>query len=135
MIAISIKTPAEVKVMAEGGRKLARVRDGLAAAVKPGMTPLQLDQLADKLIEKEEAGASFKMVPGYHNATCICVNEEVVHGIPTAKRKFAEGDIVGIDVGIFYKGFHTDTATTVRVGSKLSPKTARRSRRSTIKIV
>lgn len=118
MTKIAIKNLEEIKIMAEGGQKLARVRDGLAMAVKVGMTPLQLDQLADKLIAKEGAKPSFKLVPGYHNATCICVNEEVVHGIPTDKRKFAAGDIVGIDVGIFYKGWHTDTATTVAVNGK-----------------
>lgn len=128
MTKISIKTPEEIKVMAEGGQKLARVRDELAAAVRPGMTPMELDQLADKLIAKEGAKASFKMVPGYSNATCICINEEVVHGIPKAKVKFTEGDIVGIDVGIFYRGWHTDTATTVAVSSKsrvLNPKTVK----------
>ena len=115
MTKISIKTAEEIKIMAEGGQKLARVRDGLAEAVKPGVTPLDLDQLADKLIAKEGAKASFKMVPGYSNATCICINDEVVHGIPTAKQRFAEGDLVGIDVGIFYKGWHTDTSTTVAI--------------------
>lgn len=115
MTKISIKTGEQIKIMAEGGAKLAMIRDQLAMAVKPGVTPLQLDQLADNLISKEGGKPSFKLVSGYNNATCICVNEVVVHGIPTGKDKFKEGDIVGIDVGMIYKGWHTDTATTVRV--------------------
>lgn len=115
MTKIAIKTSEQIKIMAEGGEKLARVRDQLAKAVKPGVTAGQLDQLADKLIAKEGGKPAFKLVAGYHNATCICINEVVVHGIPSTENKFAEGDIVGIDVGMMYKGWNTDAATTVRV--------------------
>lgn len=100
--------------MAEGGRKLARVRDETAGQIKAGMTTAEIDQIADKLIREEGGEASFKMVPGYKHATCININEEVVHGIP-GKRIIEPGDIVGLDVGFFYKGFHTDTAVTIRV--------------------
>ncbi len=116
-----IKTASEMAIMAEGGAILGKIRDELATAVKPGMTGLELDLLADSLIEKAGGKASFKMVPGYHHATCINVNDEVVHSIPT-KRAFVVGDVVGIDVGIFYKGFHTDTAITVEVGSNKKTK-------------
>ncbi|MEK9201086.1 MAG: type I methionyl aminopeptidase [Patescibacteria group bacterium] len=114
---LDFKTPVEIKIMAEGGAKLAVVRDSLAAAVKAGMTGVELDSLADILINQSGGKASFKMVPGYHHSTCINVNEEVVHSIPTS-RAFEAGDIIGIDVGIYYKGFHTDTAVTVAVNSK-----------------
>lgn len=102
--------------MTEGGVMLGKIRDELASIVRPGMTGLELDRLADTLIEQTGGKASFKMVPGYHHATCINVNDEVVHSIPT-KKAFETGDVVGIDVGLYHKGFHTDTAITVEVGS------------------
>ncbi len=110
----SLKTPEEIQIMAEGGKRLAAVRDALAAAVKPGMTSLQLDTLANDLLRAAGGKASFAMVPGYKHATCINVGDVVVHGIPDGYI-FKPGDKVGIDVGLFYEGFHTDTATTVLV--------------------
>lgn len=112
MTKMTIKTDEEVKIMAEGGRLLAGVRDRVAQAVKPGVTTLQLDKLADKLIAEAGGKASFKMVPGYRWATCININDTVVHGIP-GSYKIKSGDKVGIDVGMYYKGFHTDTSVTV----------------------
>ncbi len=111
-----LKTVSEIALMAEGGAKLGKIRDMLAKSVKAGMTVLELDRLADELIEKSGGKASFKMVPGYLHSTCINVNEEVVHAIPTS-RVLKIGDVVGIDVGLYYKGFHTDTAISVEVGS------------------
>jgi methionyl aminopeptidase len=111
---ITYKTDAEIGVMAEGGMKLGWIRQQTAAAVKPGMTTRELDKIAQKLIDESGGEASFKRVAGYHHATCINVNQVVVHGIP-GERKLAEGDIVGIDVGLYYKGFHTDAAVTIRV--------------------
>lgn len=118
---IDIKTAEEIAVMAEAGRRLAMVRDELARAVKPGITKLKLERLADQLIKKQGGVASFKMVPGYYNATCISINEEVVHAIPK-EVQIRSGDVVGIDVGLFYKGWHTDTAVTVvACGDKSKP--------------
>ncbi len=114
---LQLKTDQEIKIMAEGGRKLAWVRDELAKAVKPGITTMQVELWAQKLIKEAGAKASFAMVPGYKYATCVNVNDEVVHSVPS-ERLIKDGDIVGIDVGIFYKGFHTDTATTVLVSTK-----------------
>ena len=113
----TIKTAEEIKIMAEGGRKLARVRDETIKQIAAGMTTAEIDRIAEKLIREEGGEASFKMVPGYHHATCVNVNGEVVHGIP-GKRLVVEGDIVGLDVGLLYKGWHTDTAMTVVVNSK-----------------
>ncbi|KKU62357.1 MAG: Methionine aminopeptidase [Candidatus Amesbacteria bacterium GW2011_GWC1_47_15] len=110
----TIKTPDEIKIMAEGGRLLAEIREKAAAAAKSGVTTEEIDRTADELIIKTGGKASFKLVPGYKHATCIIINDEVVHGIP-GKRVIQSGDIVGIDVGLYYKGFHTDTAVTVRV--------------------
>lgn len=98
--------------MAEGGEKLAEIRDKVARAVKPGVTGVDLDKLADRLIAQMGGKPSFKMVPGYKWATCINVNDVVVHGVPD-NYKIKAGDKVGIDLGIHYKGFHTDTSITV----------------------
>src|SRR5258706_8613137 len=110
---ISLKTEEEMKIMAEGGAKLSRVKKALAKAVKPGVTAMDIEELANKLIEKEGALPSFKKVPNYKWATCINVNDGVVHGIPKKTTVFKDGDVVSVDVGIYYKGFHTDTALSV----------------------
>ncbi len=111
----SLKTPEQIRIMAEGGKILGMIRRKLAGLVNPGITTMDIENLANDLISKSGGQASFKMVPGYHHATCINVNEVVVHGIPD-QRKLKEGDVVGIDVGLFYKGWHTDTSVTVGVG-------------------
>jgi methionyl aminopeptidase len=110
---IKIKTADEVKIMAEGGEKLARVKKALMKAVAPGVSAMDIEKLANELIEKEGAKASFKMVPDYSWATCINVNEGLVHGIPKAEMIFKKGDLISVDVGIFHKGFHTDTSFSV----------------------
>jgi len=112
MTKMTIKTTKEIETMAEGGKLLAKVRNKVVQAVKPGITTLQLDELADRLIGEAGGKASFKMVPGYRWATCININDTVVHGIPS-DYKIKSGDKVGIDVGLYYKGFHTDTSVTV----------------------
>lgn len=103
--------------MQKGGRLLATIRETLLSEIKVGTTGQDIDQLADKLIKKAGGEPSFKMVPGYRWATCICTNDIVVHGVPTIK-PFVPGDVVGIDVGMYYQGFHTDTAWTVAVESR-----------------
>ena len=112
---IAIKSSEEIQIMAEGGIKLGRVKKALAAAVKAGVTALDIEKLAVKLIDAEEAEYSFMREPGYRWATCVNVNEGIVHGIPTSDVVFKNGDVVSIDVGIYYKGFHTDTSITVGV--------------------
>ncbi|MBI2587358.1 M24 family metallopeptidase [Candidatus Amesbacteria bacterium] len=109
---LTIKTQAEIEIMAEGGKKLARIRDEAVRAVEPGMTTAQLDKLVDELMAKAGGKASFKMVRGYHHATCININDIVVHGMP-GNYKIKSGDKVGIDLGLYYKGFHTDTSVTI----------------------
>ena len=101
--------------MVEGGKKLARVKKGLAEAVKAGVTALDIENLAVKLVKEEGAEGSFNKVPGYSWLTCISVNEGLVHGIPTKDLVFKEGDLVSIDVGLYFKGFHTDTSITVGI--------------------
>lgn len=117
---ITIKTDEEIKIMAEGGAKLGRVKNALKEAVKAGVKATDIEALADELIEKEGAEPAFKMVKDYKWATCINVNEGLVHGIPTPV-EFKDGDVVSVDVGIFYKGFNTDTSLTVAINP--SPET------------
>lgn len=105
----------KLAAMKEGGGKLARIREELASTIQSGVTPLQIEALAEKLIDKSGGSASFKTVPGYHHATCINLNDGLVHGIPT-DTPFKKGDLVSLDLGLLYKGFHTDTSTTVVVG-------------------
>lgn len=112
---ISLKNSEEIIKMRRGGKIAARVLDELSKAIKPGVTTLDLDFLAESIITKTGAKPSFKGFHGYPAATCISINDEVVHGIPS-DRIIEEGDIVGIDVGVYLEGFHTDTAITVAVG-------------------
>jgi methionyl aminopeptidase len=114
---IKIKTPAEIEVMREGGMKLARVKNQLKKSLVEVKTAYELDLLADELIKKEGAQSSFKKVPGYKWATCVNVNAGIVHGIPGKNVTFATGDLVSVDVGIYFKGFHTDTSFSVEYGS------------------
>ncbi len=112
---IIIKTPEEINVMKDGGEKLTRVKSAVKKAVKPGVGADEIEKLANGLIEKEGGRASFMMVPKYSWATCVNVNEGVVHGIPKKEIVFKKGDIVSVDVGLFYRNFHTDTSFTVGV--------------------
>lgn len=112
---VIIKSEEEVKLMAEGGKKLRSVKRRLMEAVGEGVKASEIDQLAERLILEEGGKPSFKMVPRYHWATCVNVNEGIVHGIPKVKTVFAKGDVVSVDVGMFYKGFHTDTSITVGI--------------------
>jgi methionyl aminopeptidase len=109
------KTPAELGIMAQGGRILAGVKRELCAMTKPGVSGREIDRRATELIRTAGAELSFAMEPGYHWATCIDINDGTVHGVPSDYR-FVNGDIVGIDVGVFFRGFHTDTSVTVGVG-------------------
>lgn len=102
------KSKDEIEVMAECGQKLARVKKALFDKVAEGVSADDIEQLAVELIEKEEAEASFKKVPGYSWATCVNVNAGLVHGIPKKEIVFKKGDIVSVDLGIYFKGFHTD---------------------------
>ncbi len=112
---ITIKSPQEIELMIEGGKRLADIRDQLAASVAVGKTTGEIEQLALELFKKSGGEPTFLGFHGYPASTCISVNEEVVHGIP-GKRVINDGDLVGIDVGLRYKGFCTDTAVTVVAG-------------------
>lgn len=111
---IDIKTKDEIKRMQEGGTILAYVLSEVLRYAKVGVSELELDKLAEKLILEKGAEPAFKRVAGYKHAICISTNDVVVHGIPTSY-KLKEGDVVGIDCGVYYKGFNTDAAQTVRI--------------------
>lgn len=108
---------AKIELMKKGGGKLARVRANILALALPGVKTIDLDREAEKLILQAGGKPSFKMVKGYKWATCICVNDCIVHGIPNAY-KLKNGDTVTVDIGMYYRGYHTDTAATVVVGAE-----------------
>jgi len=111
---IPIKTKEEIKKMREGGRRLAWVMDKVLKQVKSGVRLIELDKLAESLIEKQKGKLSFKMVRNYHWTTCININQGIVHGIPDDYR-IRTNDVVSVDIGMFYHGLHTDMARTIRV--------------------
>ena len=109
--------------MAEGGKILAGIMKELEKNVKPGITTEDLNRLAENLILKSGGKCSFKGYEDYPACLCTSINEEIVHSVPSA-RQLKDGDIISLDLGIFYQGFHTDMAITVPVG-KISPETQR----------
>jgi methionyl aminopeptidase len=117
---ITIKTPEEIKKMRKGGKILAKVVKEVAKAAKPGVSVVALDELAEKLISKAGGQPSFKGYEGYPAATCLSVNNEVVHTIPRPEKILHDGDIVGIDIGLVYEGMYTDMARTALVGKVTS---------------
>ena len=104
----------KLTAMTEGGKRLGRIKSLVAPAIKVGVTPRAIDKIVDDLIVKGGDIPSFKMVPGYSNATCINVNSGMVHGIP-GDAPFKPGDVVKVDLGLFHNGFHLDSAFTVQV--------------------
>ena len=120
---IQLKSPREIELMAEGGRILAATVEALRQAVRPGISTGELDEIADKFIRGHEGAVpAFKGLYGFPGSICASINNEIVHGIPNRKRVLKAGDIVSLDVGVGYKGFFTDSATTVAVGS-IDPRT------------
>lgn len=114
---IYIKSPKDLKKMEEGGRILGEVLSEVLKNAKEGVTEIELDRLAEKLITKRGAVPGFKTVNGYKHTLCFSTNDVVVHGIPTEYR-LKNGDVIGIDCGVFYKGYHTDMSETLRVSTK-----------------
>jgi len=113
---IIIKTAQEIAIMKEAGRIVAAVIAALTRAIAPGITTRELDALAVRELKRHGAAASFKGYRGFPASICVSVNNEVVHGIP-GERVLQEGDIVGLDFGAYYRGFHGDAAVTVGVGN------------------
>jgi len=112
---VTIKSPEEIGIMAEGGKILARVMKELEKMIRSGITTKELDRLAESLILKSGGKCSFKEYQGFPACLCTSINEEIVHAVPS-ERKLKEGDIISLDLGILYRGFHTDMAVTLPVG-------------------
>lgn len=115
-MAITIKSAREIELMRESCRLLAIVHKELEEAIKPGMSTMDIDVMGDKLIRKLGGIPNFKDYQGYPASICTSVNNEVVHGIPSKQRILQEGDIISLDAGLIYKGYHSDAARTHGVG-------------------
>jgi methionyl aminopeptidase len=117
---ITYKTPEEIEIMRECGAKLKEVMKQLTPQIRAGITTNELNRLAEKYIKEQGADISFNKVEGYKWAVCVPINEQVVH-TPPSKRVLKDGDVLCIDIGAYFKGFHTDHAITVVVGGKSTP--------------
>jgi len=117
-----LKSPQEIRIMRESGRVVARVHAELRQAIKPGVSTWDLDQLAAETMQKLGARSCFLGYRGFPAHTCTSINEELVHGIPNKRRVLDAGDIISIDVGVFYRGFVGDSAWTYAVG-EIAPET------------
>jgi len=114
---IYIKSPKEIDIMQRGGKILAEVLFETLKFAKPGVSELELDSIAEKLIKERGGEPGFKKVPSYNHTICVSTNDVVVHGIPTSY-VLKKGDVLGIDCGVFLNGFHTDMAETIIIGGE-----------------
>ncbi len=114
---IVLKTGRELGIMQQACRISARALKLIGSAIEPGVTTAELDALAEKYILSEGAKPNFKNYEGYPATACISINDEVIHGIPSTSRKIREGDIVSVDLGAVFEGYHGDNAATFAVGS------------------
>ena len=115
-MSVTIKSAREIELMREAGRLLSEVHDELAAFVKPGISTKDIDKLGEKLIRERGCIPNFLNYNGYPASICVSVNDEVVHGIPNKHRILQDGDIVSLDAGLIYRGYHSDAARTHAVG-------------------
>ena len=115
-MAVSIKSEREIELMRQAGKILAKVHEELGKIIVPGVSTLEIDQLGEKLIRSYDCIPNFLNYHGYPASVCVSINEEVVHGIPKKDRILKEGDIVSLDAGLIYKGYHSDAARTHYVG-------------------
>lgn len=113
---ITIKSSREIELMTEAGRILEQVHLEIEKALRPGMSTWEIDKLGEEVIRSYGCIPSFLDYNGYPASICVSVNDEVVHGIPSKKRILNEGDIVSLDAGVIYKGYHSDAARTHAVG-------------------
>ena len=113
---VTIKSAREIELMAEAGRILEIVHNELRDALHAGMSTLDIDRLGEEIIRSYDCIPSFLNYNGYPASICVSVNDEVVHGIPHKDHILHEGDIVSLDAGLIYKGYHSDMARTFPVG-------------------
>ena len=115
-MAVTIKSEREIELMREAGKILAKTHNELEKALRPGMTTWDIDHLGEEIIRSYGCIPSFKNYCGYPASICVSLNQEVVHGIPDKHRLIQDGDIVSLDAGVIYKGYHSDAARTYGVG-------------------
>lgn len=115
-MSVKIKSAREIELMTEAGKILEQVHLELEKALHAGMTTADIDKLGEEVIRSYGCEPSFLGYSGYPSSICVSVNEEVVHGIPSRHKVIREGDIVSLDAGVIYKGYHSDAARTHAVG-------------------
>ncbi|MBD1805884.1 type I methionyl aminopeptidase [Microcoleus sp. FACHB-SPT15] len=113
---VEIKSEREIEIMRQAAKIVATVLKEISEMVEPGMTTADLDAHAEKRIREMDATPSFKGYHGFPSSICSSVNNEVVHGIPSAKKVIRAGDVVKVDTGAYYQGFHGDSCITIAVG-------------------
>lgn len=123
-MSVSVKSAREIELMREAGKILSKVHQELGKIVKPGVSTHEIDRVGEEIIRSFGCIPSFLNYNGYPASICVSVNDEVVHGIPSKKRILQEGDIVSLDAGVIYKGYHSDAARTHAVGV-ISPEAAK----------
>lgn len=119
-MSVSIKTSREIELMKVAGKYLEEVYERLAEHIKPGITTWELDKIGEEMIRSLGCTPNFLNYNGFPASFCISLNDEVVHGIPSHSKVIQEGDLVKIDAGLIYKGYHSDAARTYAVG-EVSP--------------
>ena len=119
-MSVSIKTEHEIELMREAGHLLEKVHDGLIPYIKPGVSTKEIDRIGEQMIRDLGCIPNFLNYGGFPASFCISLNDEVVHGIPSEEKIIQEGDLVKIDAGLIYKGYHSDAARTYAVG-EVSP--------------
>ena len=115
-MAVTVKSEKQIALMREAGRLLAITHEELHKALRPGMTTLDIDRLGEEIIRDFGCVPNFKNYNGFPASICVSINDEVVHGIPNEKHIVREGDIVSLDAGVIYKGYHSDAARTLMIG-------------------
>ena len=115
-MSVSIKSERDIEHMKEAGRILAIVHEEMEKIIRPGISTYDINKRGEEVIRSYGCIPSFLNYQGYPASICVSVNDEVVHGIPNKKRILREGDIVSLDAGVFYKGYHSDAARTHAVG-------------------
>lgn len=117
---INLKTPEEISIMTEGGKIHAEIMKKAIQIAKPGILKINLDKLIEQMILDAKVEPSFKNYHGYSYCSCLSLNDEIVHGMPD-ETQLKNGDILGIDIGIKYRGYHTDAAITIGIGEISKP--------------
>lgn len=118
---ILVKTADEIKIMQDANQIVAETLSMLLDVTEPGITTFELDKMAEDLCLRRKSIPAFKGYHGFPSSLCVSINEEVVHGIPSRKRKVKKGDVLSVDFGVYYKGFFGDSAVTIPVGTIKKP--------------